>query len=1564
MAFDPTATRSGSEFSTNPFYQGAWLCYINGIAVPIQGFSVTHGVWMIPSFTIDLVPDETLMRLGHEDLAQVALFYLDQWADPDRPEWRLLADGEIVGWSYRQTPGGRVMSFKCMSHIRTLQQLYFFYMTNVEDVVASKDPALQASGFATEGLSYPYALFHKGLRLTGAEATALNGGGTDAAAATAGNSDAIKAPFEFVYNVIRGVISKEVPDEKRSLPMMNFFARHIRTSRMHNRFVRQPLLEDAATLAERKGVFPIFEAARNEQALLAMQRHTASQLSNSGSVYSIVEQVLRLVYMELSMIPNPACVQVDLAKDGEIIAGVSDSTPTQDVRASRPLDIPTAAQDTGTTRRDREVARLAVQLGREPTGGDLAVNGLAGTFSVGSGAFSNIDLGNPAEVLGHYRETLRRRGVQPAALVDEMDPSIATETRNIDTYDISIAREVARTGRLPQSAPEGGVGYSAGMIDHYRETVRLTGMTPQSIAELSAGAGATSGAAQAPTRLSIAVNQERERVINARRNAEAQAAREAEDARQRRPYQEGVPPTAPLRLAQYAVKPQFLFSVPPACNVIYPSMEDGWTLDEDYTAQPTRIYVNDSAYTRLLRAQGANRDFMLHALTVAYPEEANAVMHHRIVGPNGMANSGAHETGKDMLIWPEEYFAGPKVARMALSPWFQTMMQWKNANAAGSTGPAATPVAVAAPTNRAVALASTSTSPNSSPTGGSIQTSDGQFVSIVSVPSQRAVSLIDGRAQGPGEGTSFGGRGTRSNITGLSGYQFHAGDDYLAAVGLPVMAALGGRVVSAMRNFEPGTTFYGNMVVIHHGQQGATTDAPNGVATVYAHLSSLAPGLRAGQTVSAGQVIGYVGATAGSPTESDGYAVAYGVDAAGVQAARASTRNNVSTVLGVRRITSEGVRRRLEASRLRERYGDPSQWPADVKKQKMYLNIPDVMPVQVARAIGGFFRDDPPHLHFEVLRQSASGARPVPVRIDRASRTVLADPMRRLTPKAWLEALGISVGAGSAPGRRGRIGVMASGVPGAASLATVGHTDESISSTGDRTVTEPAVIRTVTRPTGDGARAATATPGVLNTPGQAIDVSTVPREVVAAGLEPENEFQKLFYLYAQYEFFRQRYEARACGASLRFNPYILAGFPAVLFDTQKTGFHTFAYVQQVTHSASVGPMGSMSTTVQFIATRMLPEFFADVRRDSELFARRVDSAPAEMIPEIRETLQVKEQAELYYQRLLYGYREPTNGEPAAFDIKRAVGYQTEAGDVEPIVIEETARTHYAADNAAAATAPVRSVIAHPVSPEDIQAAQNALDSATHANAAAFSAREAARRSLERSSLGETLGTLFQSDSAEAYQRATDHWIQTERERERLRDALAELRRRADTADPYSSPVVQATTTTVSHNIDPNREVAPMPGVYSKAFEEYHTAMRLSSRPVCTLNDYIRFWHGGETVGALLETRAERPAQVEGEVTTFAYASVVGRDVNTTGGPNGPATTQAVRNTATYYRRIYRLRQGPGPAPSPAERGYTDPPFNPSSESAGVAANYPETRTDWDAVLIAYADKIRNIQFER
>lgn len=73
----------------------------------------------------------------------------------------------------------------------------------------------------------------------------------------------------------------------------------------------------------------------------------------------------------------------------------------------------------------------------------------------------------------------------------------------------------------------------------------------------------------------------------------------------------------------------------------------------------------------------------------------------------------------------------------------------------------------------------------------------------------------------------------------------HYGTDIAIAYGTPIYAAGDGTVVTAASHSS-----YGNYVVINHG---------GGQATLYAHCSSLAVG--AGQTVSKGQVIGYVGST-------------------------------------------------------------------------------------------------------------------------------------------------------------------------------------------------------------------------------------------------------------------------------------------------------------------------------------------------------------------------------------------------------------------------------------------------------------------------------------------------------------------------------------------------------------------------------------------------------------------------------------------------------------------------------------------------------------------------------
>ena len=77
--------------------------------------------------------------------------------------------------------------------------------------------------------------------------------------------------------------------------------------------------------------------------------------------------------------------------------------------------------------------------------------------------------------------------------------------------------------------------------------------------------------------------------------------------------------------------------------------------------------------------------------------------------------------------------------------------------------------------------------------------------------------------------------------------RMHEGIDFAAPPGTPVLAAGDGRVVQAGRNGG-----YGNWVEIQHG---------NGLATGYAHLLRLGPGIRPGTSVHQSQVVGFVGST-------------------------------------------------------------------------------------------------------------------------------------------------------------------------------------------------------------------------------------------------------------------------------------------------------------------------------------------------------------------------------------------------------------------------------------------------------------------------------------------------------------------------------------------------------------------------------------------------------------------------------------------------------------------------------------------------------------------------------
>lgn len=308
-AYDPVTYRSGtrttahgvttSVFSNNMPHRAPVLCYIAGIECPIIAASVSYGVWMIPEASISMFPDPQLQRFGAEDRVPVVLFYLDEYIDPTNPTWRMLFEGEIVGWGYTNTPMGRSIQFNCVMDIAVWTQLFLFYMTTLSGVAAGASSAKQTAEQINQPTpTYPYALFRKGLIPS-----------TD--------TGFIERPFDLAYNVIRGLISDEVPTKLRCVPAVNFFARWVRRQQFHNKWVALPFLDEQHNTSGKKeenqppGIFPVLRAVQSQQAVDAIQKHVAGEMSGA-SIYDMLKYVLDTVFMELAMLPTPAAVSTSL----------------------------------------------------------------------------------------------------------------------------------------------------------------------------------------------------------------------------------------------------------------------------------------------------------------------------------------------------------------------------------------------------------------------------------------------------------------------------------------------------------------------------------------------------------------------------------------------------------------------------------------------------------------------------------------------------------------------------------------------------------------------------------------------------------------------------------------------------------------------------------------------------------------------------------------------------------------------------------------------------------------------------------------------------------------------------------------------------------------------------------------------------------------------------------------------------------------------------------------------------------------------------------------------------
>ena len=364
-------------YNVNAFKNAHWLVYINGLEIPVTGVTTNFEVWNFPTATVELVPHPILKRIGNEDRLQVVIFFLDVFSNPEDPTFRLLGEFEVVGWAYSNSRGGRSLQLNCVSHLQIFTQLFFFYMSSVDDIIIGSGVAYATGAHAGAGAKvfYPSSLFIKGLVPKGAASDspgnepdkkvagapegetpagdkpntsdgqgdaqtveAADSGNSDPSEAIVDTNEFIRAPIEFITNIFKALTAYihpgatftdkdgRVPADSTSVMGRNFFGRWMLRTQFHRRWVALPVMEDLEN-REAEGCFPVVKAIQGFHLLKIMQQNVMNSVGQASSVWDMLQMVYGNMYMEIVPIPAPAAVN-QWKKTWEIEGPVSDDVIT------------------------------------------------------------------------------------------------------------------------------------------------------------------------------------------------------------------------------------------------------------------------------------------------------------------------------------------------------------------------------------------------------------------------------------------------------------------------------------------------------------------------------------------------------------------------------------------------------------------------------------------------------------------------------------------------------------------------------------------------------------------------------------------------------------------------------------------------------------------------------------------------------------------------------------------------------------------------------------------------------------------------------------------------------------------------------------------------------------------------------------------------------------------------------------------------------------------------------------------------------------------------------------
>lgn len=433
------------------------------------------------------------------------------------------------------------------------------------------------------------------------------------------------------------------------------------------------------------------------------------------------------------------------------------------------------------------------------------------------------------------------------------------------------------------------------------------------------------------------------------------------------------------------------------------------------------------------------------------------------------------------------------------------------------------------------------------------------------------------------------------------------------------------------------------------------------------------------------------------------------------------------------------------------------------------------------------------------------------------------------------------------------------------------------------------------------------------------------KEALFESLKTDNP--DVYRLYAQYEFYRERYSRRSGTAVIAFNPYIVPGFPAAILDNRATRVDIFCYVVTVQQTLT---QRSRDTSFSFSYGRTMQEMFDLMASEFADGANAAGAGPREPILEIRQVTQGFAEAEAFYKKLFYGNRD-IQGKTASFDWRNIVAYAPKRPGQSP----ERIHVDGVSDGQQTALASAGKTLLD-LTPK---LAQAKLDYATTLQAQKAAQAEIAQ--IEADSSNSTVDQAALADAQAALSAATTALPQ-------LTKLIADYESQIATAQS-AVDAAAAASTRVSHNLDGTRDLVPVPGK-ENLFSAYDDAMSYNWRPICSLDEYIIF-HDSAGEGAI-------PASGHPRSIGVTYYSRIRRLT--------PLTPETVLPTGVDGLNVPITSN-----PSAANEGATDPTTgetasNPSQTATvpGATSTFPQTRNDWDAVLLAYRDNVYNVTAPR